>query len=122
MNYLNNTWLLNNKIELISLPGPACLPEEGEYCELVSYDGSSDRYLPILWFRFTEKKSITINPPSQTLHISGLKKDKCTVPEIMGMFRHIVEPTKVKILKQTADKNMALIHFDNLEDSFDVVA
>lgn len=38
------------------------------------------------------------------------------------MFRHVVEPEKIKILKQNSDKNMALVEFNCLEDSFDVVA
>lgn len=38
------------------------------------------------------------------------------------MFKHVVEPIKVKVLKQNADKNMALVEFSSLEDSFDVVA
>jgi len=38
------------------------------------------------------------------------------------MFKHIVEPNGVKILKQGGDKNMALIQYDSLEDSFDIVA
>lgn len=56
------------------------------------------------------------------LHVSGMKKEKCTVGEIVGMFKDVVEPTRVKILKQNADKNMALVEFSCLQDSFDVVA
>lgn len=42
-NYLNNSWLFGNKMELSCEPGRACLPEEGEYCEIVCYDESTDR-------------------------------------------------------------------------------
>lgn len=43
-NYLNNTWLFNNKIEITSCSAHQILPQEGEYCEIISYDETTDRY------------------------------------------------------------------------------
>jgi hypothetical protein len=38
------------------------------------------------------------------------------------MFKHVVPPLKVKVLKHFSDKSMALIEFASLEESFDVMA
>ena len=51
-----------------------------------------------------------------------MKKEKCTVYEISNIFRPVAEPTRIKILKQNSDKNMALVEFSCLEDSFDAIA
>ena len=51
-----------------------------------------------------------------------MKRDTCTVEGLTKMFSPFSCPSAVKILKQSAEKNMALVEFKSLEDSFKVVA
>lgn len=72
--------------------------------------------------RFTLNKSITINAPSKTLHVSGMKKDFCTSGGLTKMFSSVCYPSNVKVLKQSIEKNMALVEFRSLEESFKVIS
>jgi len=72
-------------------------------------------------FRFTEKKSITINSPSNTLHVSSLKRDICNEQTLFDIFSKYGEIEYVHILKQSMDKRMALVKFYSIEDSFRAV-
>ena len=67
------------------------LPQEGESCECVFYDKSFDRYIIVI-FRFTPHRSLTVNSPSNTLHVSSLKKDICrehTLYKIFGEYGRV---------------------------------
>ena len=44
------------------------------------------RQVPFITFRFTEKRSITINSPSNTLHVSSLKKEICNENTLFDIF------------------------------------
>lgn len=72
--------------------------------------------------RFTAHKSITINSPSTTLHVSSLKKEVCTEEALKDVFQEQGEVAGVHILKQSADKNMALVRYYSVEDSFRAIA
>ena len=61
------------------------LPHEEEWSESIFYDSSFDRYFFFL-HRFTEKRSITINSPSNTLHVSSLKKEICNENALFEIF------------------------------------
>ena len=69
-------------------------------------------------FRFTPQRSITINPPTQTLHVSSIKKELCREDTLRRIFGDCGNVEKVKILHQSSEKNMALIKFSSMEDSF----
>jgi RNA recognition motif-containing protein len=72
--------------------------------------------------RFTERKSITINSPSSTLHVSSLRREVCREDLLREIFGEWGQVESVSILKQSNDKNMALVKFYSIEDSFRAIA
>lgn len=72
--------------------------------------------------RFTERKSITINSPSNTLHVSSLRREICREETLHTIFSEFGAVEYVSILKQSTDKNMALVKFYRIEDSFGAIS
>jgi RNA recognition motif-containing protein len=67
-------------------------------------------------------KSITINPPSCTLHVSSLKRDYCRVDVLRQAFEKFGRVEKVELLNHCAEKNMALVKFASLQESFEAIS
>jgi RNA recognition motif-containing protein len=65
---------------------------------------------------------MTINPPSQTLHVSSLKREFCTVEALRGQFERFGRVEKIEILTRCADRNMALVKFASMEESFEAIS
>lgn len=74
------------------------------------------------FFRFGCKKSISINPPTNCLHVSNMKREFCTESKLMNLFSECGHVSKVQVLVQSKEKNMALLKFSRLEDSVQAVA
>jgi hypothetical protein len=85
-----------------------------EYMETVIYDEE--------YFRFGCKKSISINPPTNCLHVSNMKREFCTDAKLYNLFSECGSVSKVQILVQSKEKNMALVKFNRIEDSVRAVA
>ena len=72
--------------------------------------------------RFTPNRSLTVNSPSQTLHVSSLKKDICKEHVLYKIFSEFGKVEAVKILCYSNEKNMALVKFYSTEDSFEAIS
>lgn len=77
------------------------------------YDSSYDR--------FTAQRSITINPPSHTLHVSSIKKEMCKDHCLRDIFEEFGEIERIHILQQSSERNMALVKFRSQEGSFNAM-
>ena len=73
-------------------------------------------------FRFTSKRSITVNPPSETLHVSSIKKENCNDGSLRKIFGQYGYVEKVKILMHSNEKNMALVRFSTIKESFEAIS
>jgi len=65
---------------------------------------------------------MTINPPSQTLHVSSLKRECCNAESLRSVFQRFGRVEKVEILAKSAEKNMALVKFGSMEESFEAIS
>jgi hypothetical protein len=63
--------------------------EEKKYCEQLYIGSPAD-------FRFNNTKSISINPPSSTLHISSLKKEYNNENFLTELVAPFVKPEAIK--------------------------
>jgi hypothetical protein len=59
-----------------------------------------------------------VNPPSETLHVSSIKKENCNEAALRKIFGAFGFVEKVKILMHSNEKNMALVKFSTLKESF----
>ena len=76
----------------------------------------------LILFSFTPKRSITVNPPSETLHVSSIKKENCNENSLRKIFGAYGTVEKVKILMQSNEKNMALVRFCSMRESFEAIS
>lgn len=74
-------------------------------------------------FRFQlENKPYSINPPSQILHISGLRAEACNYEVIVNLFSSFGNIEAVKFLVKDTYKHMCLVKFGSMEESFQAMA
>lgn len=73
-------------------------------------------------FRFKESKTISINPPSCVLHVSNLKKEACDYEVIGNIFSPFGKIVGLKFINMENYKNMCLVKFNTLEESFNALA
>lgn len=78
--------------------------------------------LYFIYLRFTSKRSITVNPPSETLHVSSIKKENCNDASLRKIFGQYGYVERVKILMQSNEKNMALVKFSTMKESFEAIS
>lgn len=75
--YLSGYSLLGNILELnFIMDTKNALPSEEEYSNITYFDTTFDRYFSIN-FRFNNGKSISINSPSNTIHVSSIRREAC---------------------------------------------
>ncbi|CAD8099377.1 unnamed protein product [Paramecium primaurelia] len=74
-------------------------------------------------FRFSETKSISFNPPSQTLHLSNIKGKICEDESyIKELFRGIGNVQAIKFIHIDKQKHMALVRLSSLEEALNGAA
>lgn len=73
-------------------------------------------------FRFKKTKSLSINPPSATLHISNLVKEVCKEDVIRGYFSAYGRIEAVKFLFMDGGKNMCHLKMASIEESLNAMA
>jgi RNA recognition motif-containing protein len=71
-------------------------------------------------FRFKKNKHLSVNPPSQTLHVSNLKQESCNERIIRAFFSTHGVVEGVKFISQ-AKKNMCLVKFATVEQAVDAL-
>ena len=57
-----------------------------------------------------------------TLHVSSIKKDICKENALYKIFNEYGKVEAVKILCYSNEKNMALVKFYSIQDSFEAIA
>ncbi|CAD8187935.1 unnamed protein product [Paramecium pentaurelia] len=74
-------------------------------------------------FRFSETKSISFNPPSQTLHLSNIKGKMCEEDSyIKELFKGIGNVQAIKFIHINKQKHMALVRLSSLEEALNGAA
>ena len=74
-------------------------------------------------FRFNKNKNISINPPSQVLHISNLVKDACEDQSTLrSHFEKYGKVEAIKFLFGDNGKNMCLLKMPSIEDALKAMA
>ncbi|CAD8114321.1 unnamed protein product [Paramecium sonneborni] len=74
-------------------------------------------------FRFSELKSISFNPPSQTLHLSNIKGKMCEEESyIKQLFKGIGNIQAIKFIHIDKQKHMALVRLSSLEEALNGAA
>ncbi|KRX09225.1 hypothetical protein PPERSA_05894 [Pseudocohnilembus persalinus] len=73
-------------------------------------------------YRFKQGKNMSINPPSQTLHFSNLKKEGCNEINLIKFLEGFGQIEGIKLLVKQNFKNMALIKMKNVEQATNIVS
>jgi hypothetical protein len=60
--------------------------------------------------RFTPHKSITVNAPSRTIHVSSLRKELCKEQTLRNIFQQHGKVEALQLIR-SADRNMALVRY-----------
>ena len=60
--------------------------------------------------RFTPHKSITVNAPSRTIHVSSLRKELCKEQTLRNIFQQHGKVEALQLIR-SSDRNMALVRF-----------
>ena len=73
-------------------------------------------------FKISTNKKLTINPPSNVLHISNLKTDACNFETMFDILKKFgkIEALKFKVLDHY--KNMCLVRYSSLDESLVAMA
>jgi len=73
-------------------------------------------------YRFKKNKNISINPPSNTLHISNLMRDICQEDIIRRYFMIYGRIEAIKFLLMENNKNMCLLRMASIEEALNAMA
>jgi len=68
--------------------------------------------------RFKVNKSISINPPSETLHVSNLQIQCCKDDIVRQLFAQYGNIEAIKFIFMDNNRNMCLVRYASLEESF----
>ncbi|CAK58872.1 unnamed protein product (macronuclear) [Paramecium tetraurelia] len=118
LDHLNNQVFFGSKLKIfysnyqeIQLPLPIQSPQTVVFVPQKSQ------------FRFSESKSISINPPSQTLHLSNIKGKICEEESyIKELFKGIGNVQAIKFIHIDKQKHMALVRLSSLEEALNGAA
>lgn len=89
-------------------------PKPRQFTESIVYDTSYDR--------FNLSKPLSINAPSEVLHVSNLKKESCTEARLRKLFEGFGEIQKIQLLLNIKDKYMALVKMPDLSEALNATA
>jgi RNA recognition motif-containing protein len=85
-------------------------------------DDNSDEEIfygsPLTTHRYKVNKKISINPPSETLHVSNLLIQYCTEDILRPIFANYGFVEGMKFIFMENNRNMCLVKYSGLEESF----